>query len=111
MGHGLQYVHLSHLFIAPGIVLPRGSENPNDFIDRLWLLRMNRWAQRGLKFLAKDQIEEAVDQELVAEAVEALQTVVNLTQPAEIRKMESAHLLALVDRVQLLLSEGNNHQN
>ena len=84
-------------------------KNPNDFIDRLWLLRMNRWAQRGLKFLAK--IEEAVDQELVAEAVEALQTVVNLTQPAEIRKMESAHLLALVDRVQLLLSEGNNHQN
>jgi len=84
-------------------------KNPNDFIDRLWLLRMNRWAQRGLKFLAK--IKEAVDQELVAEAVEALQTVVNLTQPAEIRKMESAHLLALVDRVQLLLSEGNNHQN
>ena len=86
-------------------------KNPNDFIDRLWLLRMNRWAQRGLKFLAKDQIEEAVDQELVAEAVEALQTVVNLTQPADIRKMESAHLLALVDRVQLLLSEGNNHLN
>ena len=84
-------------------------KNPNDFIDRLWLLRMHRWAQRGLKFLAK--IEEAVDQELVAEAVEALQTVVNLTQPAEIRKMESAHLLALVDRVQLLLSEGNNHLN
>jgi hypothetical protein len=37
-------------------------KNPNDFIDRLWLLRMHRWAQRGLKFLAKDQIEEAVDQ-------------------------------------------------
>ena len=61
-------------------------KNPNDFIDRLWLLRMHRWAQRGLKFVAKDQIEEAVDQELVAEAVEALQTDVNLTQPAEIRK-------------------------
>src|SRR6516165_338044 len=49
-------------------------KNPNDFIDRLWLPRMHRWAQRGLKFVAKDQIEEAVDQELVAEAVEALQT-------------------------------------
>jgi hypothetical protein len=71
-------------------------KNPNDFIDRLWLLRMHRWAQRGLEFLAKDHA--AVDQELMAEAVEALQTVVNLTQPAEIRKMESAHLLAPVDK-------------
>ena len=86
-------------------------KNPNDFIDRLWLLRMHRWAQRGLELLARDEAEVVCDQELVAEAVQALQTVVNLTQPAEIRKMESAHLLALVDRVQLLLSEGNNHLN
>ena len=59
---------------------------------------MRGWAQRGLELLAKDQDEEAFDQELVAEAVEALQTVVNLTQPAEIRKMESAHLVAPVDK-------------
>jgi hypothetical protein len=38
---------------------------------------MRGWAQRGLELLAKDQDEEAFDQELVAEAVEALQIVVN----------------------------------
>ena len=88
-------------------------KNPNDTVEqsRLWLLQMHGWAQRGLELLAQDEAEEEFDQELAAEAVEALQTVVNLTQPAEIRKMESAHLLALVDRVQLLLGEGNNHLN
>jgi hypothetical protein len=86
-------------------------KNSNDSIEqsRLWLLRMHRWAQRGLELLAEDEDEEVFDQELAAEAVEALQTVVNLTEPAEIQEMESAKLFALVDRVELLLSEGNNN--
>jgi hypothetical protein len=86
-------------------------KNPNDSIkqSRLWLLQMHEWAQRGLELLAKDQAEEAFDQELAAEAVEALQTVFNLTEPAGIYKMENPLLLALVDRIELLLSEGNNN--
>ena len=100
------------VFIAPEIVLPwqAAMKNPNDSIEqsRLWLLQMHRWAQRGLELLARDEAEVVC--ELVAEAVQALRTVVNLTEPAEIRKMENALLLALVDRVELLL-EGNNHLN
>ena len=86
-------------------------KNPNDTVEqsRLWLLQMHGWAQRGLELLVKDEAEEEFDQELAAEAVEALQTVFNLTEPAEIYKMENALLLALVDRVELLLSEGNNN--
>jgi hypothetical protein len=86
-------------------------KTPNDSIEqsRLWLLQMHGWAQRGLELLAKDQDEEVFDQDLAAEAVEALQTVFNLTEPTEIYKMENALLLALVDRVGLLLSEGNNN--
>jgi hypothetical protein len=86
-------------------------KNPNDSIEqsRLWLLQMHEWAQRGLELLAKDQAEEAFDQELAAEAVEALETVFNLTEPAGIYKMENPLLLALVDRIELLLSEGNNN--
>jgi len=86
-------------------------KNPNDTVEqsRLWLLQMHGWAQRGLELLAQDEAEEEFDQELAAEAVEALQTVFNLTEPAEIYKMENALLLALVDRVELLLSEGNNN--
>jgi hypothetical protein len=110
---GLQYVHALHLFIASEIVLPwqAAMKTPNDSIEqsRLWLLQMHGWAQRGLELLAKDQDEEVFDQDLAAEAVEALQTVFNLTEPAEIYKMENALLLALVDRVGLLLSEGNNN--
>jgi hypothetical protein len=88
-------------------------KNPNDSIEqsRLWLLQMHGWAQRGLELLAKDEAEEEFDQELAAEAVEAVQTVFNLTEPAEIYKMENALLLALVDRVAMLLSEGNNRLN
>jgi len=86
-------------------------KNPNDTVEqsRLWLLQMHGWAQRGLELLAQDEAEEEFDQELAPEAVEALQTVFNLTEPAEIYKMENALLLALVDRVELLLSEGNNN--
>jgi len=86
-------------------------KNPNDTVEqsRLWLLQMHGWAQRGLELLAQDEAEEEFDQELAAEAVEALQTVFNLTEPAEIYKMENALLLALFDRVELLLSEGNNN--
>ena len=109
----LQYVHPLHLFIAPEIVSPwqAAMKNPNDTVEqsRLWLLQMHGWAQRGLELLAQDEAEEEFDQELAAEAVEALQTVFNLTEPAEIYKMENALLLALVDRVELLLSEGNNN--
>ena len=112
-GWPAKYVYPLHLFIAPEIVLPwqAAMKNPNDYSieqSRLWLLQMHRWAQRGLELLARDEAEVVC--ELVAEAVQALRTVVNLTEPAEIHKMENALLLALVDRVELLL-EGNNHLN
>jgi hypothetical protein len=57
---------------------------------------------------------EIIDQEQVAAIADALQTIVKVTEPAQIRKMERdpAKLLALSDLVELLLSEDfRNHIN
>jgi hypothetical protein len=90
-------------------------KNPNEPIEqsRLWLLQMHRWAQRGLESLAKVDEGEIIDQEEVAAIAEALQTIVNVTEPAQIRKMKTdAQMLALSDLVELLLSEDyRNHIN
>jgi hypothetical protein len=68
-GRPAKYVHVQ-------IVLPwqAAMKHLNDSIEqsRLWLLRMHRCAQRGLDLLAEDEDEEVLDQELAAEAVEAL---------------------------------------
>jgi hypothetical protein len=90
-------------------------KTPNDSIEqsRLVLLQTRRWAQRGLELLANADEAEIIDQEEVATIAEALQTIVRVTEPAQIRKMKTdAQMLALSDLVELLLSEDfRNHIN
>jgi hypothetical protein len=66
---------------------------------RTWLLRSRRWAQHGLDRLANAE-EVLTDHESVAGFAEALQAIVDVTQPSQVWSIESkAQLLALIDLV------------
>jgi len=86
-------------------------ENDGSVIEqaRAWLLRSRRWAQRGLDRLANPE-EVLTDRESVAGFAEAMQAIVDVTEPAQVRGIENtAQLLALIDLVELLLRKGNLH--
>ena len=85
------------------------SENDESVIEqaRAWLLRSRRWAQRGLDQLANAE-EALTDRESVADFADALQAIVDVTEPAQARGIgNTAQLLALIDLVELLLRKGN----
>ena len=66
------------------------------------LLRSRRWAQRGLDRLANEEV--LTDRESVAGFAEALQAIVDVIEPAQVRGIgNTAQLLALIDLVELLL--------
>jgi hypothetical protein len=77
--------------------------------SRAWLLRSRRWAERGLELLAStEEADLLTDHEKAAEMAEALQAVVDVTQPSQVWSIESkAQLLALIELVELLLRKGN----
>jgi len=77
--------------------------------SRAWLLRSRRWAQRGLELLANTEESDLLtDDEQVADMAEALQAVVHVTQPSQVRSIDNkAQLLALIDLVELLFRKGN----
>lgn len=61
-------------------------ENDESVIEqaRAWLLRSRRWAHRGLDRLANAE-EVLTDRESVADFAEALQAIVDVTEPARVR--------------------------
>jgi hypothetical protein len=84
-------------------------ENDESVIEqaRVWLLRSRRWAQRGLDQLANAE-EALTDRESVADFADALQAIVDVTEPTHVRGIgNTAQLLALIDLVELLLRKGN----